>query len=572
MALTSMIRRAIERRAQSVNLGNPRDPSLIRMFGIGAGTTAGESVTEETAYTLAAMYCGVRCIAETSGMLPLGAYQEVGDDLMIRRDSAAHRVLNNPNQNMTRITFRRAMLANCIWYGNAFAEIKVSGGLEPKELRLIHPTRVEIRETARGRLAYVVKADQYEKEGRAIAADRMIHVPGMSGMGASGQGLEHFARESLGLGIAADRFGASFFGNGGTPSGILKLDRPTDNERKVEIGEAWKRQMGGRKQNSVAVLDHESSYQAIGTKPDEAQFIETRLYQVQEVARWLRLSPTKLFDFSRSTFSNIEEINRAFANESILPWTVAFDQEYSRKLLTHTEQDTGWEVKHDIAGLLVGDIETQGQFWSLARQWGWLNVNEIRRAMNLNGIGEEGNIYLSPMNMVPAGEEAENDDEPEDSNNPDDPPTAPAGVPGDTTPRNDEQVTELRTQVADLDEALRKITAEMAEARRSDRVRGIRNVVSRMVAKEQIEASRASKKDQFIGWLDRFYIRHADKMAAALDAEGIDCREAVTKHCADSKELLLTASECQPDTLAERVAECVESWESRTEIFIERVI
>jgi len=574
MVLTRMIQRSIERRSRVVNLGNPKDPALLQLFGVGADTTAGEPVTEATAYTLAAMYCGIRCIAETSSMLPLGVYQEEADDLMLRKDSAAWKVLNNPNKAMTRVSFRRAMVANCIWYGNAYAEIAFDGSMQPKQLWPIHPTKMVVKRLPGGGLSYAVKSDDRSKPDRPIPARKVIHVPALSGDGDIGQGLDTFARESLGLGIAADRFGASFFGNGGTPSGILQLSKPATAERKIEIGEAWKRQMGGRKQNSVAVMDHESSYQTIGTKPEEAQFIETRLYQVQEVARWLRLSPTKLFDFSRSTFSNIEEINRAFADESIRPWTVAFDQEFSRKLLTETEQET-WEVKHDIAGLLVGDIETQGQFWALARQWGWLNVNEIRRSMNLNGIGEDGNIYLSPMNMVPAGEEVEPDEsenEPEPSDNPDDPPTAPAGVPGDTTPRNVEQITELATQLRDVAESLASVRTEIAEVRRAERVRGVRNVVARMIAKEQIDAAKASRKGQFVGWLERFYIRHADKMMAALSAEGCECRDAVVSHCCDSKDLLLTAAECQPEELADRVAACVESWESRTETFLERAM
>lgn len=396
-----------ETRAEAINLTHPGDHALVELFAIGQDTTSGVVVTENNALNYSAVYGAVKCIAETIGGLERAVYMiaENGDSELLS-DHQTTRLINlEPNENMTPSVFWETLQGYLLLWGNAFAEIERNRLGEPVALWPRHPSRVQIQRMASGRLSYVVNPPAEESgQAKTVLAADMLHVPCM-GTGEVGVSVVSYARESLGLGMASERFGGAFFGNGAKVGGLLQLSRPATKERKIQIAEDWKREFGGpRNASRLAVIDHDSTYTQIGIPPEDAQFLETRQFQVQEVCRWFRISPTKLMDFTHATFSNIEEINKQFAAETILPWAIKWAQECRRKLLPENER-TNHVVRHDISKLIEGDLDTLTQIFSRGRQWGWYSINDIRRKLGENTIGEAGDDYLQPANMMVAGEE-----------------------------------------------------------------------------------------------------------------------------------------------------------------------
>jgi len=366
----------------------------------GNNTHAGILVDENSALTLSAVYCCVRILSEAIACLPVKVYrtQTNGD----REEVPGHplkRLLNRePNTTHAAFTFRQLCVQSVLLWGNAFAEIQRDGQGSPRVLNWLHPARVRVGPVnSQGRPTYLIDGGQV-----AIPATDMLHIPGLSLDGLVGRSVVSFAREGLGLGLAAETFGSAFFGNGAKLGGTLEHPAKLSREAYERLKETWSQEhQGPARSGKTKILEEGMKYNTISVPPNDAQFLETRKFQIQEICRWFRVPPHMLADLDRATFSNIEEQNRNFAQDSLVPWLVRFTQEYERKLLLPSEADL--YLEHVLDALVQANIEKRYNAYASGRQWGHLSVNEIRRLENRPSIGPVGDNFLQPANMAPAG-------------------------------------------------------------------------------------------------------------------------------------------------------------------------
>ena len=209
------------------------------------------------------------------------------------------------------------------------------------------------------------------------------------------------AKNAIGLAIATEEYGAKFFANGAAPSGVL--EHPGTIKDPQRVREAWQSQFGGS-QNSgkIAVLEEGMKYTPISISPEQAQFLETRKFQINEIARIFRVPPHMVGDLEKSSFSNIEQQSLEFVKYTLDPWVIRWEQSIQRTLLTPTEKKE-YFVKFNVEGLLRGDYQSRMNGYATARQNGWMSANDIRELENLDRIPAEkgGDLYLINGNMLP---------------------------------------------------------------------------------------------------------------------------------------------------------------------------
>ena len=209
------------------------------------------------------------------------------------------------------------------------------------------------------------------------------------------------AKNAIGMAIACEEFGAKFFANGASPSGVL--EHPGTIKDPQRVREAWQSQFGGSSNaGKVAVLEEGMKYSPIGISPDQAQFLETRKFQIDEIARIFRVPPHMIGDLEKSTFSNIEQQSLEFVKYTLDPWVIRWEQALYRALLSEEEKKT-YFFKFNVEGLLRGDYQSRMQGYAIARQNGWMSANDIRKLEDLDRIPAElgGDLYLINGNMLP---------------------------------------------------------------------------------------------------------------------------------------------------------------------------
>ncbi len=395
-----ILARSIENPSTSLS-----DPAqwLIDAWG-GGSTKAGQSVTTETALKYTAVWGCVRIISESLAVLPLNLYRVDGKKREIARDHIAHQLVHDsPNDEMTSFVFREMMQAHLLTSGNAYAPIVRDSANRPRKLLPISPSEIEpVRK--RGRLAYKIKG-----RDRLRDAANVLHIPGLGFDGIKGFSPIAMHREAIGLGLAAQEFGATFFGNGATLSGVLEVPGDLGDNGATRLRDQWnKAHSGTGNAHKTAVLEFGTKYQSIGVPPEDAQFLETRKFQITDIARIYRVPPHMLADLERATFSNITEQDLAFVKHTMIPWLVRWEQELNRKLLSQEERETMF-FKFNVAGLLRGDIKSRYESYQIGRQQGFLSVNDIRELEDMNPING-GDVYLEPLNMVPAGSQDRSED------------------------------------------------------------------------------------------------------------------------------------------------------------------
>lgn len=371
-------------------------PWLVDALTTGSGRS-GVSVTPTSAMKFAAVFAAVRVVSETVAMLPLHVYRRTADGGRERAET--HRVARlldgAPNPMMTAFTFREALQGHLCTWGNAYAEIVRDRAGRLAELWPLRPDRT-IPELVGGALRYRYRMP--DGTDRTLPADRVLHIPGLSFDGLSGYSPIAQAREAIGLGIAAERAGAAFFGNNSRPAGILRHPGHMNEKAKGKLEAAWHSAYGGPDNaGRVAVVEGGIEWQPLGLPQDDAQWIETRTLQLREVARLFRIPPHLLGDLERATFSNIEAQGIEFVTHCVGPWLRRWEQEIARKLLA----GTAYYAEHKTAALLRGDIVSRYRAYATARQWGWMSANDVRRLENMNPV-DGGDLYLSPQNMIPA--------------------------------------------------------------------------------------------------------------------------------------------------------------------------
>lgn len=377
-------------------------PELARLWA-SPPVASGVSVNETTALNYSAFWAAVSLISSDVASLPLILYKRTQNGGKERyTDPKLYRILHDePNPEMTSFVFRETLQGHVLTWGNAYAEIERSLDDRVKALWPLSPDRVSpFREGST--LRYRVSQGP-GKPDAVFEPRNILHIPGLGYDGTCGYSVVAKARESLGLGIAAERFGASFYGNGSTMGGVFEHPGRMSPAAQKNFREATEaRHQGVDRAHRFLVVEEGMKFQKLGIPPDEAQFLETRKFQVEEIARWFKLPPHKIGAMEHATFSNIEHQNLEYYKSCLLGWLRRWEQELNRKLIAPMERNIQF-AEHLVDGFLRADIATRYAAYAIGRNGGWLNADDIRRMENLNPLpGGQGEIYLVPMNMVPA--------------------------------------------------------------------------------------------------------------------------------------------------------------------------
>lgn len=359
---------------------------------------SGQYVTPYNAMQLTAVYACIRIIAETVASLPLNVYAYAENGKERAYSHPLYRLLHDePNPEISAMTFRETLMHHVLTTGNAYAQIIRNGFGELIALYPLLPNKMRVYRSSKDRRIYYEYSS--DTQGQiTLGAEDVLHIPGLGYDGIIGYSPIAMCRNSIGLAMAADDYGSSFFENGARPTGIL--EHPGRLKDPEAVRNAWEATYGSGK-HRTAVLEEGMKYQQIAISPNEAQFLETRKFQVNEICRIYRVPPHMVADLEKSSFSNIEQQSLDFVQNTITPWLVRLEQNMQRKLLLPHEKDKFF-IKHNVAGLLRGDFNTRMNGYAIGRQNGLYSVNEIRELEDLNRIPAEdgGDDYLCNGNMT----------------------------------------------------------------------------------------------------------------------------------------------------------------------------
>ena len=372
------------------------------------GSSAGKNVNERSAMQMTAVYSCVRILAEAVAGLPLHLYRykEDGGKERAIDNNLYHLLHDEPNKEMSSFIFRETLMTHLLLWGNAYAQIIRNGKGEIIALYPLMPNKMQVDRDENGELYYIYTRSSDEAktmEGVTVylTPRDVLHIPGLGFDGLVGYSPIAMAKNAIGLAIATEEYGAKFFANGAAPSGVL--EHPGTIKDPSRLRENWNSTFGGSANSGkVAVLEEGMKYTPISISPEQAQFLETRKFQIDEIARIFRVPPHMVGDLEKSSFSNIEQQSLEFVKYTLDPWVIRWEQSLSRSLLNEDEKRK-YFFKFNLEGLLRGDYESRMSGYATARQNGWMSANDIRELENLDRIPAEdgGDLYLINGNMLP---------------------------------------------------------------------------------------------------------------------------------------------------------------------------
>ena len=374
------------------------------------GSTAGKQVTERSAMQMTAVYSCVRILAEAVAGLPLHVYRYTdagGKEKAL--DHPLYRLLHDePNPEMSSFVFRETLMTHLLLWGNAYAQIIRNGKNEVVALYPLMPNKMTVDREDKGQLYYTYQRSFEEAptaKGNIVTLkpSDVLHIPGLGFDGLVGYSPIAMAKNAIGMAIACEEYGAKFFANGAAPGGVL--EHPGTIKDPQRVRESWQSTFGGSgNANKIAVLEEGMKYTPISISPEQAQFLQTRKFQINEIARIFRVPPHMVGDLEKSSFSNIEQQSLEFVKYTLDPWIIRWEQSIMRSLFL-TEEKTTYFAKFNLEGLLRGDYQSRMNGYAIGRQNGWMSANDIRELENLDRIPEEdgGDLYLINGNMLPLG-------------------------------------------------------------------------------------------------------------------------------------------------------------------------
>ena len=365
-------------------------------------TTSGKPVNERTAMQTTAVYACVRILAEAVASLPLHVYeyQDDGGKKLVHDHPLYYLLHDEPNPEMTSFVFRETLMSHLLIWGNAYAQIIRDGAGRVLGLYPLLPDKMDVQRDDKGNIYYVYSRNSdenpmFKEYGNIrLKAEDVLHIPGLGFDGLIGYSPIAMAKNAVGMTLACEEYGASFFANGANPGGVLEHPGVLKDPSKVR--ESWNSVYRGvSNAHKIAVLEEGMKYQQIGIPPEEAQFLETRKFQVNEIARLYRIPPHMVGDLDKSSFSNIEQQSLEFVKYTLDPWVIRWEQSLQRSLLLPGEKGK-YFIKLNVDGLLRGDYQSRMNGYAVGRQNGWFSANDIREMENMNPIPDEqgGNLYL----------------------------------------------------------------------------------------------------------------------------------------------------------------------------------
>lgn len=370
-------------------------------------STSNKIVTEQSAMQITAVYSCVRILAEAIASLPLHLYRSTEKDGKEKaKNHPLYKILHDePNPEMTSFVFRETLMTHLLLWGNCYAQIIRNGKGEVVALYPLMPNRMTVDRDENRNLYYayqVTSADAptMKEEVVKLKPYEVLHIPALGFDGLIGYSPIAMAKNAIGLAIATEEYGAKFFANGATPGGVLEMPGTVKNPDLIR--ESWNRGFGGsHNSNRVAVLEQGMKYTPISIAPEQAQFLETRKFQINEIARLFRIPPHMIGDLDKSSFSNIEQQSLEFVKYTLDPWVTRWENAIHRILLLEEEKPI-YFAKFNVEGLLRGDYKSRMEGYAIGRQNGWMSGNDIRKLEDQELLPPEiGDKYLVNGNMLP---------------------------------------------------------------------------------------------------------------------------------------------------------------------------
>lgn len=421
--MPNFLQRGLARLAGAIFPPDLRDMNDPRFWGgDSVQSQAGQLVTVDTAMQLDMVQAILERLSGTISTLPMMVFERVSET---ERKPAHHhplfRLLHDaPNARQTAQEFRDEQQRHLAFYRNCYAEIIPGpdgdpiGSLEP-----IHPDRIiKVQRTAAG-IEYTIRSLDSSSH-YTLYEDRIWHIrkAPLTVDGLQGQPMHKTARETFGKAMAVEQFGALYFANGGSGGGTIEVPGVfKDKEQEKLFLDTWRSGGSGSNRHKDRMLLNGAKYNQLMVKNDEAQFVDTMKMSNLKLARLWNMPPHMVGIMDNATFSNIEQQSIEYVVHTLAPWIGAWEQAASRDLLVGADKDR-YFVELNVAGLLRGDLKSRWQAYALGRQWGWLSVNDICRRENEPNIGPQGDVYLQPMNMVPAGSDPEDAADAQEDANP----------------------------------------------------------------------------------------------------------------------------------------------------------
>ena len=369
-------------------------------------SSAGKRVNERSAMQMTAVYSCVRILSEAIASLPVHVYRY--NDTGGKEKALDHPLYfllhDEPNPEMTSFAFRETLMTHLLLWGNAYAQIVRNGKGDIIGLYPLMPDRMTVDRDERGQLYYqyqMSQDDAHIMKGQTVILPprEVLHIPGLGFDGLVGYSPIAMAKNAIGLAIAAEEYGSKFYANGAAPSGVL--EHPGTLKDPSKVRDSWTQTFGGSgNAHKVAVLEEGMKYTPISISPNEAQFLETRKFQINEIARIFRVPPHMVGDLEKSSFSNIEQQSLEFVKYTLDPWVSRWEQNMARSLFTADEKAT-YFIKFNVDGLLRGDYQSRMNGYAIGRQNGWMSANDIRELENLDRIPAKlgGDLYLVNGNL-----------------------------------------------------------------------------------------------------------------------------------------------------------------------------
>lgn len=386
------------------SLATPEKWLVDYFSGGGVETSAGVRVTSSTAMYFVAVYACINILSRTVGSLPLYLYRRLpgGGKEKARKHPLFNLIRYLPNPEMTAMRYRSTLQGHLASWGNSYSYIDWANTGYPKALWPLRPDRIQVQRI-NGELVYHYYPgieDFKITTGFNIPNTYMLHIPGFGYDGVMGYSPITLAREAIGLGLAADAFGAKYFGSGTHPGMVIEHPKQLSSQAHDNLKKSLTDKYSGLgNAHRLMILEEGMKANKIVIDPKDSQFLETRKFQITEIARLFLIPPHMIADLEKATFSNIEEQGIEFVVHTMRPWFVLWEEEYMRSLLRVDEREE-YFFQFDVDALMRGDIAKRYAAYAIGKQWGFLSTNDVRDKENLNPV-DGGDQYMVPLNMIP---------------------------------------------------------------------------------------------------------------------------------------------------------------------------
>jgi HK97 family phage portal protein len=394
-----MLRTLIERR-ESWKISQEPPGWVIR--GYGNQTVTGKNVDTESALGVPAVLAAISMLAEDTASLPLITYERLKPRGKRRADDFyLYSLLHDaPNPEHTSMVYREFIMGHLLGWGNHYSQKIYDNAGNLSQLWPLRPDRMRVyRENGKRFYEYTLQSGQR----RLFTSDEIMHIPGFGFDGLVGYSKITLDRNAIALALSTEEFGGKFFENDARPGVVLLHPKAMKDVAYERLKESWNDQYSGSgNSHKMAILEEGLDIKEIGVPPQDAQYIELRKFQIEEICRIFRIPPPMLQDLERATFSNIEQLSINYVTYSLRPSLVRIEQGMSKDLMT-TIQRQKYFVEHLVDSLLRGDTAVRYSAYNTGRMGGWLSVNDIREYENQNPI-DGGDDYLTPLNMAIVGQ------------------------------------------------------------------------------------------------------------------------------------------------------------------------